>query len=184
MLETGNFLISRVNEVLGREKIWVKHRAARSGERVLRPAFTAVMPLAWQRGWKGQGQGQVFLGEDPPPQDTASFQSCCNALFGWKGWWVRDPLLLPLFFSSVPSSASSRPPMQKGMTLREQGWRQRAMLAGEEDVEWPPFALKPCVNIVKANPDPWRNLEVRSFPAVAAQILFFLLQRPWYLGRL
>lgn len=25
------------------------------------------MPLAWQHGWKGQGQGQVFLGEDPPP---------------------------------------------------------------------------------------------------------------------
>lgn len=90
----------------------------------------------------------------PAPQDTASFQSCCSALFGWKGWWVGDPLLLPLFFSSVPSSASSRPPMRKGMTLREQGWHQRAMLAGEEDVQRPPFALKPCVNIVKANPDP------------------------------
>lgn len=77
----GNFIVSRVNEVLGREK------TRRSGEKVLRPAFTAVMQFLGSRDGRDKGRERSFLMEDsllkilPLPRAAAM-------LFGWKGWWV------------------------------------------------------------------------------------------------
>lgn len=47
------------------------------------------MPLAWPHGWKGQGQGQVFLGEEPPPPQAlplsraAAISVWTERLVGW-----------------------------------------------------------------------------------------------------
>lgn len=103
---------------------------------------------------RDKGRGQVFLREDPTPRhclfpELLQHSVWMERLVGWG-----PPPAPAVFLFCAHQCLVSPAHAERYGTLGEQGWRQQAMLAGKEDVQRSPFALKPCVNIVKVNTDP------------------------------